>query len=244
MIYGHDNRDAQGRAINSEVLPLSGAPTTMDRITPPRRRGRPSKGGREPVKQVPESVSRTIDDFLGPLPLLEGEDRVAYLGLLEEVRRQVAPKDVIEQIYVRDVVDLTWELMRARRLKVGLLHKGQVAAIKRLLPSLNTGGSGGFVGQLAKAKATAGFSEGLMVLEKHGITLNELNAHAFATERESITRLDQAMMQIEARRNFALREIDKRREAFARRLGEGIRQVEAEFKIIPEGSSSESVIEP
>jgi hypothetical protein len=81
-------------------------------------------------------------------------------------------------------------------------------------------------------------------MEKHGITLDELNAHAYASERESITRLDQAMMQIEARRNFALREIDKRREAFARRLGERIRQVESEIMIIPEGRSSKSVIEP
>jgi hypothetical protein len=224
----------------------------MDPTTPPRRRGRSAKDGRELGKQVPQSVSSAIDDLLGPLPLLEGEDRVAYLGLLEEVRRQVAPNDVIEQIYVRDIVDLTWELMRARRLKVGLLHKGQVAAIKRLLPSYNRGGPGGFVGQLRNAKpsvtgattAALGFSESLKALEKFGITLDEVNAHAYAIEREAITRLDQTMMQIEARRNFALREIEKRQEAFARRLNESVRQVEADFKVVSEEGSSSTVAEP
>jgi len=49
-----------------------------------------------------------LDDFLGPVPLLEGEDQAGYARLLEEVRRLVPPKGVIEQIYIRDFVDLTW----------------------------------------------------------------------------------------------------------------------------------------
>ena len=221
----------------------------MDSSAPPRRRGRPPKSGGEPAVQVLQPVSRAIDEFLGPLPLLEGEDRAAYLGLLDEMRRHVSPKDPIEQLYVRDVVDLTWELMRARRIKVGLLHKGQVAAIRKLLSSDPRYGSGGFVGQLRNAKASVtgadpaavGFSEGLKILEQRGISLDEINAHAYAIEREAITRIDQTMMQIEARRNFALREIERRREAFARRLGEGLRQVEAEFMVVPEEGSSSSV---
>ena len=220
----------------------------MDESTPPRRRGRPPLRDKETMTHAPQSISSTIDDFLGPLPLLKGEDRGAYLGLLEEVRKQVSPSDIIEQLFVRDVVDLTWELMRARRLKVGLLHKGQMAAIGKLQPPNSPQESGSFVSQLAKARAavsgSVGFSEGLMALEKRGITLDEINAHAYAMEREAILRLDQAMMQIEARRNFALREIERRRASFSRRLEQGLRQVEAEFKVVPEDGSSNSAREP
>ena len=224
----------------------------MDSSAPPRRRGRPPKAEKEPSIQVIQPASRAIDEFLGPLPLLEGEDSAAYLGLLDQMRRHVSPKDPIEQLYLRDVVDLTWDLMRTRRLKVGLLHKGQRAAIRKLLSSDPRGGSGGFVGQLRNAKATVtgattaalGFSESLKALEKFGITLDEVNAHAYAIEREAITRLDQTMMQIEARRSFALREIEKRREAFARRLDESVRQVEADFKVVSEVGSSSTVAEP
>ena len=69
----------------------------------------------------------------------------------------------------------------------------------------------------------------------------DINAHAFAAERETLLRLDQNMMQIEARRNFALREIERRRASLGRRLGAAINEVEAEFKEVPiEGPTSES----
>ena len=38
------------------------------------------------------------------------------------------------------------------------------------------------------------------------------------------------MMQVEARRNFALREIERRRVSLGRRLGAVLNEVEAEFK--------------
>ena len=103
----------------------------------PRRRGRPPR--MQPAAMPPENapILRSIDDFLGPAPVLEGEDQDGYSGLLEEVRRQVTPKDAIERIYVRDIVDLTWELMRYRRIKVALLHKGQVRAVHQFASSNN-----------------------------------------------------------------------------------------------------------
>ena len=173
---------------------------------------------------------RSFDDFLGPAPLLEGEDKADYIGLLEEVRRQVSPKDAIEQIYVRDIVDLTWELMRYRRIKVATLHKGQVRAVQQLT-SLNN-----WPGLDADAKWSVGtaiktsFADGMRELAKHGVTLQDINAHAFAAERDTLLRLDQNMMQIEARRNFALREIERRRTSLGRRLGAVVNEVEAEFK--------------
>ena len=33
----------------------------------------------------------------------------------------IKPKDVLEEMWVRDVVDLTWETLRMRRLKAALL---------------------------------------------------------------------------------------------------------------------------
>lgn len=79
----------------------------MASSTPPRRRGCPPKVNPPATCPKNKSVRRSLADFLGPPPLLEGEDKADYAGLLEEVRLQVAPKDVIEQLYVRDIVDLT-----------------------------------------------------------------------------------------------------------------------------------------
>ena len=68
----------------------------MATSTPPRRRGRPPSAKAAATHPADRLVVSSLDDFLGPAPLLEGEDRAAYIGLLEEVRRQVTPKDAIE----------------------------------------------------------------------------------------------------------------------------------------------------
>lgn len=207
----------------------------------PRRRGRPPRVAPAATLPVREVVVRSFDDFLGPAPLLEGEDRADYIGLLEEVRRQVTPKDAIEQIYVRDIVDLTWELMRYRRIKVALLHTGQLRAIQQLSSTNHWRGLNADARWSVNAAVKTSFADGVKELAKHGVTLQDINAHAFAAERDTLLRLDQNMMQIEARRNFALREIERRRSFLGRRLGAVINEVEAEFKEEKvEGSTSET----
>ena len=213
----------------------------MASSTLPPRRGRKPKVNASATRPDNKSVGRSLTDFLGPPPLLEGEDQADYAGLLEEVRHQVAPKDVIEQLYVRDIVDLTWELMRSRRIKVALLHRGQVRAVQQLTSSDNWPGLDADAKWSVRTAAAESFADGMKVLAKYGVTLQDINAHAFAAERETLLLLDQNMMQIEARRNFALREIERRRASFGRRLGGVINEVEAEFKEVTiEGSPSET----
>ena len=78
-------------------------------------------------------------------------------------------------------------------------------------------------------------------LAKLGVTLPDTNAYAFAAQRETLLRLDQNMMKIEGRRNFALREIKRRRASLGLRLGATINEVEAEFKEVRiEGHPSET----
>ena len=215
----------------------------MTTSTPPRRRGRPPIAKAAVTHPADRLVVSSLDDFLGPAPLLEGEDRAAYIGLLEEVRRQVTPKDTIEKIYVRDVVDLTWELMRSRRIKVALLHKGQVRAIQQLTSSENWPGLDSDAKFSVRAAVKTSFADGMKVLAKYGVTLQDVNAHAFAAERETLLLLDQNMMQIEARRNFALREIERRRASLGRRLGAVINEVEAEYREVQiEGSPSDAKV--
>ena len=97
--------------------------------------------------------------------------------------------------------------MRSRRIKVALLHKGQVRAVHQLASSENWPGFDSDAKWSVRAAIKTSFADGMKVFAKYGVTLQDINAHAFAAERETILLLDQNMMQIEARRNFALREI-------------------------------------
>src|ERR1700680_24366 len=51
----------------------------------------------------------------GPPPLIEGEDAAAYDELLTRVSAAVKPADILEDIWVRDIVDLVWHAFRLRR---------------------------------------------------------------------------------------------------------------------------------
>lgn len=60
----------------------------------------------------------------GPPPLITGEDADACEQILARVSSQLAPKDLIEEMLLMDIVDLTWEIARLRRLKAGLYNVG------------------------------------------------------------------------------------------------------------------------
>src|SRR5258707_848662 len=62
--------------------------------------------------------------LLGPRPLIDGEDETNYDVILERISADVAPADFVEEIWVRNVVDLVWDSVRLRRLKSQLLQAG------------------------------------------------------------------------------------------------------------------------
>ena len=54
--------------------------------------------------------------------LLEGEDAAAYDQLLARICAAVKPVDIIDEMFIADVVSLEWEVLRWRRLKWGLIQ--------------------------------------------------------------------------------------------------------------------------
>jgi hypothetical protein len=74
--------------------------------------------------------------LLGPRPLIDGEDETNYEVILERISADVAPADFVEEIWVRNVVDLVWDSVRLRRLKSQLLQAAAHEGLERLLASL------------------------------------------------------------------------------------------------------------
>jgi hypothetical protein len=58
----------------------------------------------------------------GKPPLLDGEDAAAYEHLLDRITTAVKPQDIFEEVWIHDVADLQWEVLRLRRLKVNLVN--------------------------------------------------------------------------------------------------------------------------
>jgi hypothetical protein len=79
-------------------------------------------------------------ELFGPSPIMEGEDIMWYGDLLDWVSTAVNPNDILEDIWVREVVDLVWEIFRLRRLKWTLLvASAEDGLIKVLMPLLDWG---------------------------------------------------------------------------------------------------------
>ena len=76
------------------------------------------------------------------------------------------------------------------------------------------------------------------MLKKAGLTMDDVMAEAFAKEIDSFERFDRMLASAEARRNNALREIDRHRAALGAAVRQAIDEVEdAEFRDVETGRS-------
>ena len=129
-------------------------------------------------KSTPNALTRV--SIFGEPPLLGDEDPANYQKFLARVSKDIRPTDVLEEIWIRDIVDLSWEALRWRRLIASLLK-----------------------------------AQGIHNCIDH------------------VERINKLAMAAEARRNAALREIDRHRATFAQNLRQSIQKtVDAEFEVV------------
>ena len=88
------------------------------------------KVGRPDDASDPKGVDAQA--LLGRPPMLPGEDERAHAALLARVRDDIGPKDILEEFWARDVVDLLWETLRLRRMKASLVTVATLDALVRL----------------------------------------------------------------------------------------------------------------
>jgi hypothetical protein len=81
------------------------------------------------------SALRAVSEYrlFGPPLVIEGEDAASYDELFGRVCAAVKPADVIDEIFVADLVGLEWEVLRRRRLKSSLIRARGLNALKHFL---------------------------------------------------------------------------------------------------------------
>jgi hypothetical protein len=180
---------------------------------------------------APAAPTRTpCRALLGPRPLIEGEDETNYDVILERISADVAPADFVEEIWVRNVVDLVWESVRLRRLKSQLLHAAAHEGLDRVLtPLINWERA-----DLLSRKWAAGNEEAVCEVERllgqAGLTIDAVMAETLAARIDDVERIDRMVVIAEARRDAVLREIRARRLAFGQALRRAGQAIDAEFE--------------
>ena len=60
-------------------------------------------------------------NLFGPPPLLYGEDEVAYREMLVRFSDALGPRDFIEEMWIHDLTDAAWNIIRLRRIQAAIL---------------------------------------------------------------------------------------------------------------------------
>jgi len=162
------------------------------------------------------SMSRDTG-VLGPALLIAGESGDAYDDLLARIRAAVAPADMLEEIWVRDVADLAWEVTRLRRIKANLMqacaHEGLTAALRSLEVRNYS-----FIASRWLAGDTAAVQTVNAALAAAGLTIDSVTALTVSERLDEVERIEKMMTAAEERRDGMLRELEMRRTQLAAKL--------------------------
>jgi hypothetical protein len=177
---------------------------------------------------------------IAPTPLLPGERERDYTTIAERIVIASTPRDAIEEFLIRDVIDLTWEILRIRRVKAGIMRASASDGVERVLagvgldyPEMVRLGKEWAAGDdRARKKVGA-------ILTKAGMTIDEVTAKTLESNLDSFERLDRMLASVEARRNNALREVDRHRVALGGTVRQSIEEIEdADFRDVEAGQAT------
>ncbi|GEO14645.1 hypothetical protein [Microvirga aerophila] len=158
-------------------------------------------------------------------PLALGESEQDYDDFLRKVSITVQPGDIIETLWVKDIVDLRWETMRLRRAQASLLMSAARVVLANLLRIEDAGLIDG-IRVFTLPDLLKGFADGDdqavaevgRVLARRGTDWDMIMAQALVDKLNEIGAIERMIAGADARRSKVLQEIDRRRDAFARRL--------------------------
>jgi hypothetical protein len=69
------------------------------------------------VAIVSTPIPASIEQLWGTPDLLRGEDPAAYKALWMDIAKDMGPSNVIEWLWINDILELSWEIRRLRRVK-------------------------------------------------------------------------------------------------------------------------------
>ncbi len=194
---------------------------------------KPTQFERDDTSPGPDTAS-----LLGDPPLVRGESADSYDELLARFCGTLRPRDCLEEIWIRDVVDLVWETYRLRRLKAALMTDDARSEIGRILSDHHPQGEA-----LANNWALGGdeAEETLRsALGTAGLSMQTLTARAVTASYclVKLQQIDRMLVSAEARRSAALRELDTHRGPLAGKLRLAIAREESGASLQPAPSDA------
>ena len=179
----------------------------------------------------------TIASRPGAPILLDGESLETHAGIAQSLREQIQPRDVIEEIYLNDLVDAQCEKLRWRRAKINLLRSSAKKGVRTLIaPLLDTDPLEMAFMEKPLERFVKGWirrdpgalEEVQQLLKKAGHDDAAITAQTLLELIDEVEAIDKLISRAEARYNAAIRDINDHRAALAQRRHEAI--TDADYK--------------
>jgi hypothetical protein len=103
-----------------------------------------------PPPQLSPAAAQPLSDVLKRVldgaapPLVPGENEDQYARVAACIVAGARPRDAIEEFLTRDVIDLTWDILRLRRTKAGILKVSMNRGVEAVMDRLSYGNSPNF----------------------------------------------------------------------------------------------------
>jgi len=160
-------------------------------------------------------------------PLLVTESSDEFASLCEQVNDEIEPTGFIERMYVGDIIALTWDILRLRRSKTGIINGAFLAALQGILEQLlcRRDYEGVYDHEHAAEDLARGWFENgkaktpvATLLRKFGLDEGAIEAEAVRSRAEDLERLERMLALAEVRRDRALRCIADYRQSLAKQI--------------------------
>ena len=154
-------------------------------------------------------------------PLLSTESRAKFESFSSDFFQDLQPRDAIETMYAKDVIELTWEIIRLRTVHADIIKIEQRAALFRLLRfDLK-------VEDLKAEKLSQRFfadktakEQVLGKLQRFGLTETAITSAAYRRAAEDLDNVDRRMASLEGRRHKALKSLSNHRKGLGAKAQE------------------------
>jgi hypothetical protein len=166
-------------------------------------------------------VPAELKAFADPSCLLPGESERDFELIRQMIIEDIGPRTKIEWLWTLDLIELSWEILRYRRLKEKTLQINRGNAIASLLQRLDGAGMPPQARSIVRAhceRAAHEWSEDRdaasdieMRLARNGFDSAVINTETFVQAQQTFVLFDQLMQSAQHRRIALLREIASRR---------------------------------
>jgi hypothetical protein len=126
----------------------------------------------------------------------------------------------------RDLVDLTWDAFRLRRLKASVMTTNAHKGLSETLAPLVGGSDAQTLAEAWAARQSDVVEQVDKALGTAGLNMDAVMAQTLCLKLDEIERIDRMIAISEARRNTTLREIDRHRETLGQKLRRAMEQLE------------------